>query len=114
MNTVFRLVNPVVDRNMCIFKVTLFIKWAQSEQNTVFYSLLVGPPPSEASSYGWKPSHGLRARAWEVARTVVAPPSSVVKCLYVVFVWGCGVLFLSCARVSVSGVLFSVGVCVCV
>ena len=28
------------------------------------------------------------------------------------FVWGCGVLFLSCACVSVSEVLFSVGVCV--
>jgi len=50
---------------------------------------------------------------WEVARTVVAPPSSVVKCLWEVFVWGFGVLFLSCACVSVSGVLFSVGVCVC-
>jgi len=47
-----------------------------------------------------------------VARTVVAPPSSVVKCLWEVFVWGVGVLFLSCACVSVSGVLFSVGVCV--
>jgi len=43
---------------------------------------------------------------------VVAPPSSVVKCLQGVFVWGFGVLFLSC--VCVSGVLFSVGVCVCV
>jgi len=28
--------------------------------------------------------------------------------------WGCGVLFLSCVCVSVSGVLVSVGVCVCV
>ena len=34
--------------------------------------------------------------------------SGVVKCLWEVFVWGFGVLFLSC--VSVSGVLFSVGV----
>jgi len=51
-------------------------------------------------------------RAWEVARTVVAPPSSVVKCLWGVFVWGFRVLFLS--RVCVSGVLFSVGVWVCV
>ena len=33
-------------------------------------------------------------------------------CLWEVFVWGFGVLFLSCASVSVSGVLFSVGVCV--
>jgi len=47
------------------------------------------------------------------ARTVVAPPSSVVKCLWEVFVWGFGVLFLSCACVSMLGVLFSVGVCVC-
>jgi len=48
-------------------------------------------------------------RAWEVARTVVAPPLSVVKCLWEVFVWG------SCrARVcaGVGGVL-SVGVCAC-
>ena len=51
-------------------------------------------------------------RAWEVARTVVAPPSSVVKCLWGVFVWGFGVLFLSYVCVSVSGMLFSVGVCV--
>jgi len=41
-----------------------------------------------------------------------APPSSVIKCLWEVFVWGFGVLFLSCVCVSVSGVLFSVGVCV--
>jgi len=47
---------------------------------------------------------------WEVARTVVVPPSSVVKCLWEVFVWGFRVLFLSC--VSVSGVLLSVCVCV--
>ena len=46
-----------------------------------------------------------------MARTVDAPPSSVVKCLWGVFVWGSGVLFWSC--VCVSGVLFSVGVCVC-
>jgi len=52
-------------------------------------------------------------REWEVARTVVAPPSSVVKCLWEVFVWGFGVFFLTCVCVSVSGVLFSVGVCVC-
>jgi len=44
--------------------------------------------------------------------TVVAPPSSVVKCLWEVFVLGVGVLFLSCVCVSVSAVLFSVGVCV--
>jgi len=34
--------------------------------------------------------------------------SSVVKCLWEVFVWGVGGLFLSCVCVSVSGVLFSV------
>jgi len=45
-------------------------------------------------------------RAWEVARTVVAPPLSVVKCLLEVFVWG------SCrARVCAGvGGVFSVGV----
>jgi len=31
MNTVFRLVNPVEDRNMYIFKVTVFIKQAEYE-----------------------------------------------------------------------------------
>jgi len=39
-------------------------------------------------------------------------PSSVVKCLWVVFVWG--VVLVVCVCVSVSGVLFSVAVCVCV
>ena len=37
----------------------------------------------------------------------------VVKGLWEVFVWRFGVLFLPCVCVSVSGVLFSVGVCVC-
>jgi len=65
------------------------------------------------------------AGAWTAARPVYtslftfsrweAPPSSVVKCLWEVFVWRFGVLlFLSCVLVSVSGVLFSVGVYVCV
>ena len=55
-------------------------------------------------------------RAWEVARTVVAPPSSVVKCLWEVFVWGFGVLFLSCVCVCVGigGVVLCRCVCVCV
>jgi len=44
-------------------------------------------------------------------RTVVAPPSSVVKCLWEVFVWG--VVLVLCVCVSVSGVLFSVGGFVC-
>jgi len=37
----------------------------------------------------------------------------VVKCLWEVFIWGFGVLFLSCVCASVSGVVFSVGVCMC-
>jgi len=48
---------------------------------------------------------------------VVAPPSSVVKCLWEVFVWGFGVLFLSCVCVSVCvrcRGCRSVGVCACV
>ena len=49
----------------------------------------------------------------QVARTVVAPPSSVVRGVWEVFVGGLGCC--SCrVCVSVSGVLFSVGVCVCV
>jgi len=43
--------------------------------------------------------------------TEVAPPSSVVKCLWEVFVWG--VVLVVCVCVSVSGMLFSVGLCVC-
>jgi len=43
-------------------------------------------------------------------RTVVAAPSSVVKCLWEVFVRG--VVLVVCVCVSLSGVLFSVGVCV--
>jgi len=31
MNNVFRPVNPVLDRNMCIFKVTVFINRAKYE-----------------------------------------------------------------------------------
>jgi len=45
---------------------------------------------------------------------VVAPPSSVVKCLWEVFVWGFGVLFLSCVCVCVGvGGCCSLSVCVC-
>jgi len=36
MNTVFRLVNPVLDRNTYTFKVNVFIRQAIYEQNTVF------------------------------------------------------------------------------
>jgi len=53
-------------------------------------------------------------RASEVARTVVAPPSSVVKCLWGVFVWEFGVLFLSCVCVCRGCCSPSVCVCVCV
>jgi len=40
MNNVFRLVNPVYNMEMYIFKVTVFKKQAQYEWNTVFYSSL--------------------------------------------------------------------------
>jgi len=40
MNTVFRLANPVLDRNMFIFKVAVFIKRAKYQYNTVFSSTL--------------------------------------------------------------------------
>jgi len=45
-------------------------------------------------------------------RTVVALPSSVVKCLWEVFVWGFGALFLSCVCVCVAGVVLCWCVCV--
>ena len=49
-------------------------------------------------------------RAWVLARIVVAPPSSFVKCLWGVFVWGgC----CSC-RVCVCWGCCSLSVCVCV
>jgi len=51
-------------------------------------------------------------RAWEVARTVVAAPSSVVKCVWEVFVWG--VVLVVCVCVSLSGgVVLCRCVCVC-
>jgi len=40
MKNVFRLVNPVVDRKVYIFKVTVFIKRAKYELNPVLYSSL--------------------------------------------------------------------------
>jgi len=36
MNNVFRLVNPVYDRNPYIFKVDVFTKQVKYEENTVF------------------------------------------------------------------------------
>jgi len=65
---------------------------------TLMMSVIMNIPPIHTS------------HAWEVARTVFAPPSSVVKCLWEVLVWG--VVLVVCVCVSVSGVVFSVGVCV--
>ena len=48
-----------------------------------------------------------------MARTVVAPPSSIVKCLWEVFVGGFGVLFWSCVCVCVGVVVLCRCVCVC-
>jgi len=44
----------------------------------------------------------------------VAPPSSVVKCLWGVFVWGLACCSCRVCRVYMSWVLFSDGMCVCV
>jgi len=38
MNTVFRLVNPVYDTDMFIFKVDVFTKQVKYESNAVFVS----------------------------------------------------------------------------
>ena len=48
----------------------------------------------------------------EVARTVTAPPSSVVECLWGVFVCRFGVLFVSCVCVGVGGAVLCRFVCV--
>jgi len=40
MNNVFRLINPVYDKNPCIFKVNVFTKQTEHEYNTVFSSSL--------------------------------------------------------------------------
>jgi len=40
MNNIFRLVNPALDRDMYIFKVTVFIKRTKFEYKTAFYSSL--------------------------------------------------------------------------
>jgi len=78
----------------------------------VFYSHLLFT--GRALSVLWRAAIHTLVLFTQVARTVVAPPSSVVKCLWEVLVWGFGVVFLSCACVSVSGVLFSLSLCVCV
>jgi len=51
-----------------------------------------------------------------LVRTVFAPPSSVVNCLWELFVWGFGVLFLSCVCVCVCRCrgCCSLSVCACV
>jgi len=56
------------------------------------------------------PSHYTSSGSVEVARTIVAPPSSVVKCLWEAFV---GVFFLSCACVCRCRGCCSLSVCVC-
>jgi len=40
MNNVFRPLNPVVNRNMFICKVTVFLNRAKYEYNAVFYASL--------------------------------------------------------------------------
>jgi len=62
--------------------------------------------PRVERSTGHTHTHTTADRAWEVARTIVAPPLSVVKFLWEVFVWR------SCrARVCAGvGGVFSVGV----
>jgi len=47
----------------------------------------------------------------EVARTVVAPPSSVVECLWEVFVGVWGVVLVVCVCVGVGGVVLCRCVC---
>jgi len=53
-------------------------------------------------------------RTCEEDRGLVLTTSSVVQCLWEVFVWGLGVLFLSCVCVGVGGVVLCWCVCVCV
>jgi len=59
MSNVFRPVNPVSDRNMFIFKGSVFIKRAEYEQNLVCYASLrlfnmqrVNPQPRGGSCVG--------------------------------------------------------------
>jgi len=56
----------------------------------------------------------VRIHMWWVPRDSLSIDIYYVAYVYTCggFVWGFGVLFLSCVCVSVSGVLFSVGVCV--
>ena len=63
---------------------------------------------SEGSDPGSAQRH---VNAGSSIQTLTYTPSSVVKCLCEVFVRG--VVLVVCVCVSVSGVLFSVGVCVC-
>jgi len=58
MNTVFRLVNPLLDRNMFIFKLTVFIERAKYESNPVLksslriFNMLSSSSSSSSSRYG--------------------------------------------------------------
>jgi len=58
------------------------------------------------------PASATRLSVSSVARTVVAPPSSVVKCLWVMFVWG--VVLVVCVCRCRGWCSLSVCVCVCV
>ena len=59
----------------------------------------------------WSSSARPPTRAWEVARTVVAAPSSVVKCSWELFVWG--VVLVVCVCVCRCRGCCSLSVCVC-
>jgi len=65
------------------------------------YSGLIRTPPMALI---WIRRIGLTlspTRAWEVARTVVAPPSSIVQCLWGVFLGGVwGVVLVVCVCVT--------------
>jgi len=75
------------------------------------YTSLHIQTPTSSPNRGCRFSARPPTRAWEVARTVAASPSSVVKCLWGVFVWGLGCC--SC-RVCVCRGCCSLSVCVCV
>jgi len=64
--------------------------------------------------YGAPPAcNGLQPNLHNMPYSVVAPPSSVGKCLWGVFVCGFGVLFfVVCVRVGVGGVVICRRVCV--
>ena len=63
---------------------------------------------------GGRSARRLRSAQGDRTRDIRKGARRDLYSLWEVFVWGFGVVFLSCACVSVSGVLFSVGACVCV